>query len=220
MLGHLGNMHGKCPMSDRYFKLCLGTKIFYVDIVVLLDFMLSIQGFIQDFFTGVGGGGENYGVQWHTQTRVWSTLGYENFEIHSLWYCFWWLLRPCSYIEIIDTLISIIIEFLGKDSQGGYLQVPILIKSLVYNILATPPMDIITNHQIPSNPGYACSFRWFWSESWQWWTKRLNFQHLEMFGNVLGRAIFPYGLCKYSHYTSPNARNFTFSSSDTSYNFL
>ena len=21
MLGHLGNMHGKCPMSDRYFKL-------------------------------------------------------------------------------------------------------------------------------------------------------------------------------------------------------
>ena len=22
MLGHSGNMHGKCPMSDRYFKLC------------------------------------------------------------------------------------------------------------------------------------------------------------------------------------------------------
>ena len=27
MLGHLGNMHGKCPMSDRYFKLCIHTYL-------------------------------------------------------------------------------------------------------------------------------------------------------------------------------------------------
>ena len=27
MLGHLGNMHGKDPMSDRYFKLELWLKM-------------------------------------------------------------------------------------------------------------------------------------------------------------------------------------------------
>ena len=41
VVGHLGNMHGKCPMSDRYFKLQIMLQIMLLSTIPVTATMLA-----------------------------------------------------------------------------------------------------------------------------------------------------------------------------------